>query len=219
MRQTEVIAYYRRSTNNGQVHSLEAQQIEVEEFCRKHGLRIIKTFQETESGKSIQRPVLQQAIRMSNAKKVPIVILRLDRLGRTASEVIDLAINQNLIIAEHGIHQYDRFAINLMATFAEKEREVISKRTKQGLRAAKAKGVKLGNPRLKEAQRKSANKRKLKAQQYAQKMEPLFQKFRHLNNRELAEALNECSIPTRTGEGVWHPESVRRIRGRLRKNI
>jgi len=219
MRQTEVIAYYRRSTDNGQVHSLEAQQIEVEEFCKKHGLKIIKTFQETESGKSIQRPVLQQAIKMSNTKKVPIIILRLDRLGRTASEVIDLAINQNLIIAEHGIHQYDRFAINLMATFAEKEREVISKRTKQGLRAAKAKGVKLGNPRLKEAQRKSASKRKLKAQQYAQKMEPLFQKFKHLNNRELAEALNECNIPTRTGEGIWHPESVRRIRGRLRKNI
>ena len=219
MHQTEVIAYYRRSTDNGQVHSVEAQRIEVEEFCKKHGLKIIKTFQETESGKSIQRPVLQQTIKMSNTKKVPIIILRLDRLGRTASEVIDLALNQKLIIVEHGMHQYDRFAINLMATFAEREREVISKRTKQGLRAAKAKGITLGNPRFKDAQRKSAQKRKLKAQKYAQKMEPLFQKFKHLNNRELAEVLNECNIPTRTGEGVWHPESVRRIRGRLRKNI
>src|SRR6056300_1014926 len=119
MKQSAVIAYYRRSTDYGQVHSLEAQQIEVESFAREHGLRIIRTFKETESGKSIHRPVLQDAIKLANSKKLPIIILRLDRLGLTASEIIDLALNQRLIIVEHGMHQYDRFTINIMATFAE----------------------------------------------------------------------------------------------------
>ena len=218
MKKNEVIAYYRRSTKNGQIHSLEAQQLEVEEFCRKQGLKIIETFQETESGKSIERPILQQAIKTANAKKIPIVILRLDRLGRTASEIIDLAFQQKLIIAEHGIQEYDRFAINLMATFAEKERELISKRTKQGLQAAKARGVKLGNPNLRQAQQVSAQKQRQQALLFAQKMQSLFGTFSQLNNQDLADSLNEWSIPTRSGRGKWHPEMVRRVRNRISRD-
>ena len=40
----EVIAYYRRSTENGQVYSLEAQRMEVEAFCHKNKLKIIESF-------------------------------------------------------------------------------------------------------------------------------------------------------------------------------
>ena len=213
----EVIVYCRRSTKRKQEHSLENQRIEIERFCKEHGLKITKRFLETMSGKSIDRPILQKAIQMSNKLKIPIIITDLDRLGRTASEVIDLALTQNIIIVEHGIHQYDRFTINLMATFAEKERELISKRTKQGLRAAKSRGVKLGNPRLKQAQQTSARKRQAEANEFAMKMQRLFNNFNHLNNTELSKSLNDWSIPTRNGN-TWYPETVRRIRNRLTKH-
>ena len=211
----EVIAYYRRSTEQGQQYSLEAQKLAVEDFCRENGLHIIATFQETCSGKSIHRPKLKQAIQLSNRKKIPIIVLRLDRLGRTASEVIDLALHHDIIIAEHGLQQYDRFAINLMPAFAEKERELISKRTKQALRVAKEKhGVKLGNPRLHIAQKNSIQRRKRDAHAFAMQLQPLFHNCRHLSNVQFAKSLNAWNIPTRYG-GKWFPKTVWRIRKRL----
>ena len=210
----EVIAYYRRSTKHGQKHSLESQRIEVETFCKENGLKIVATFEETESGKSVQRPVLQRAIQLSNKKQIPIVILRLDRLGRKASEIIDLAFRENIIIAEHGMHQYDKFSINVMASLAEKERELISRRTKQGLRAAKAKGIVLGNPKIHQIRKTAIRNRKRAANQFAKSLESLFSNFTHLNNSQLARNLNDWNIPTRKG-GAWFPETVKRIRKRL----
>ena len=102
-----------------------------------------------------------------------------------------------------------------MATFAEKERELISKRTKQGLQAAKARGVKLGNPNIRQAQQVSAKRRTLRAVAFAERMQSLFGNFDQLNNREMAASLNQWNIPTRSGRGKWHPEMVRRIRKRL----
>ena len=50
----------------------------------------------------------------------------------------------------------DPFVLHLYAALAEKERALISQRTKAALAAAKARGVTLGNPNLAEAQSKAA---------------------------------------------------------------
>lgn len=211
----KVIAYYRCSTKDKQRYSLEAQRIEVEQFCKRHNLKIIASYQERISGQSQKRPELHKALQQSDKQKIPIIILRLDRLGRKASEVIDLAINNNIIIAEYGLHKYDRLTISIMATFIEKERELISKRTREGLRAAKARGVKLGSPKLEQIRRKASKKSQAEAVAFAKGLAGLFSHFEHLNNRELADNLNEWRTPTRKG-GRWHPEMVRRIRKRIK---
>ena len=210
----EVITYYRCSTKDKQRYSLEAQRLVVEQFCKTHNLQIVGSYEEQLSGKSLNRPELQKALQHSNKANIPIVILRLDRLGRNASEMIDLAINNNIIITEYGIHQFDRLAINIMASFAERERELISKRTKEGLRVAKSKGVVLGNPNIEKIRIKAAKKIQEGADNFATDLQNLFADFSHLNNRQMANKLNRWGIPTRNG-GKWFPETVRRVRNRL----
>jgi DNA invertase Pin-like site-specific DNA recombinase len=51
---------------------------------------------------------------------------------------------------------FDPFILHLFAALAEKERAMISARTKAALSAARARGVRLGNPRLDEARAKAA---------------------------------------------------------------
>jgi DNA invertase Pin-like site-specific DNA recombinase len=51
------------------------------------------------------------------------------------------------VVAELG-PDVDPFVLHLFAALAEKERSLISTRTKQALSAAKARGVALGNPKL-----------------------------------------------------------------------
>src|ERR1700691_5183966 len=60
------------------------------------------------------------------------------------------------VVAELG-SDVDPFILHLFAALAEKERALISARTKAALAAAKARGVTLGNPRLAEA-RQAAHK-------------------------------------------------------------
>ena len=78
-----------------------------------------------------------------------------------------------------------------MATFAEKGRELISKRTKEGLRVAKEeRGVKLGNPRLHIAQKHFIQRRQRYAHDFTMQMQTLFYSCQHLSDTLLAESLN-----------------------------
>jgi DNA invertase Pin-like site-specific DNA recombinase len=52
----------------------------------------------------------------------------------------------------------------MMAVFSEMERDAISKRTKEALAAAKARGVRLGNPRLAQARAGVTNTEKRRQQ-------------------------------------------------------
>jgi len=142
-----VIAYYRVSTaRQGRSGlGLEAQKAAVEAFCSREGLSIIHTFQDIESGAVDQRIGLTMALATSKNFNQPIVVAKLDRLGRSVHFISGLmAHNVEFIVAELGLN-VPSFCLHLFAAVAEQSRRDISANTKAALAAAKARGVKLGN--------------------------------------------------------------------------
>ena len=111
-----------------------------------------------------------------------------------------------------------RLTIHILAAVAEHEREMISARTKAALQAAKARGVKLGNPQLRAGDGAAVSQatqiRIAKAAQHARDVLPAIQAARKAgcaNHSQIAEALTARGIRTPAGGDVWHPVQVARI--------
>src|ERR1700751_3225697 len=107
----------------------------------------------------------------------------------------------------------DPFVLHLFAALAEKERALISTRTRQALSAAKARGVSLGNPPLHVARRHAGDAVKAEADRYAANVLPIIreaQKAGARTLREMAETLNARGIPTARG-GQWYAQTVANI--------
>jgi DNA invertase Pin-like site-specific DNA recombinase len=111
------------------------------------------------------------------------------------------------IVAELG-PDVDPFVLHLYAALAEKERALISKRTKEGLAAAKAKGRKLGGPRG----QSEANKRA--AVERAEALRLVFAELAALSANAAAAELNARKVATPTGS-PWSALTVIRVRARL----
>jgi DNA invertase Pin-like site-specific DNA recombinase len=107
----------------------------------------------------------------------------------------------------------DPFVLHLFAALAEKERALISTRTRQALSAAKARGVTLGNPKLAVARKNAVDAVKTEADRYAANVLPIIreaQKAGARTLRQIADALNARGIPTARG-GQWYGQSIANI--------
>jgi DNA invertase Pin-like site-specific DNA recombinase len=127
---------------------LEAQRAAIESFASREGIQVNGWYTEVETGKGSdaldRRPQLAQALRAATKSKVPVLVSKLDRLSRDVHFISGLMANRvEFIVTELG-RQADPFVLHLFAALAEKERQLISERTKQGLAIARAKGKKLG---------------------------------------------------------------------------
>jgi DNA invertase Pin-like site-specific DNA recombinase len=144
-----LVAHYRVSTaQQGKSGlGLEAQQEAVGRFAAGSGDRLLSQFTEVESGRLSDRPQLLAAIAECRRKKARLVIAKLDRLARNAAFLLTLR-DSGVDFVAADMPNADRLTVGIVAIFAEHERDMISKRTKEALAAAKARGVKLGNPEL-----------------------------------------------------------------------
>jgi hypothetical protein len=93
------------------------------------------------------------------------------------------------------------------AALAQKECALISQRTKAALKAAKARGVQLGNPAQSAANKAAAAER-------AEVLRAIFVETAALSTRKAAEVLNARGVATPTGK-PWGPMTVARVRTRL----
>jgi DNA invertase Pin-like site-specific DNA recombinase len=146
------VGYLRVSTNE-QGRSglgLEAQKAAIEQFCAREGITLSSCFTEVQSGKRVsdtlaERPQLIAALEASKALGGPLIVSKLDRLSRDVHTISGLMVHKvHFIVTELG-RDADNFMIHLWAALAQKERELISQRTKAALAALKARGVKLGS--------------------------------------------------------------------------
>ena len=208
------IAYTRVSTaQQGRSGlGLEAQRAALARFAEAEGFDLVESFEEVETGKGAdalnRRPQLAAALKAAKKLKAPIIVAKLDRLSRDVHFISGLMSHRTpFIVAELGADA-DPFMLHLYAALAEKERAMISRRTKDALAAKKDQGVALGGLRAYGAQARDD------AMDRAEQLRPLFDELASLSARGIAAALNERKIATPTG-GVWHAATVIRVQKRL----
>lgn len=109
------------------------------------------------------------------------------------------------------------FLLHLYAALAEKERLMISVRTKEALARARARGAVLGNPRLNQAQPRGAAGMKAAAERFAANALPIVKPWRDqgLSLRAIGAILDARGVSTARG-GRWAPSQVA---GVLRRGV
>ena len=210
-----IVAYLRVSTGKQARSGLgvEAQCDAVRRFADAEGYSIVDERVEVETGKGAdaldRRPQLAAALEHARKRKCSIVVAKLDRLSRDVAFISGLMAQRvPFVVAELG-PAVDPFVLHIYAALAEKERALISQRTKQALAAAKARGVTLGNPRLAEA-RARANKETIEAaERYAALVLPHILPLAEqgLSLRAIARELTARGVPTARG-GQWYAVQV-----------
>jgi len=195
---------------------LEAQRETVRSYLGGNGWELLKEFQEVESGKGSnaleKRPVLREALEFCRRKKATLIIAKQDRLARSVAFVSTLMESKVKFVVAESPHATP-FEIHIRAAVDEENRRVISVNTKAALAAAKARGVKLGNPAIHAliAHRKQA------ARAFAEALRPAFEEMRvlELSQRKMVAHLNDLKIPTVTGT-PWKLVKVQKILARLK---
>src|SRR6516165_4531857 len=143
------IAYYRVSTGKQGKSGLgiEAQRQAVANYLNGGNWRIIAEFTEIESGKRADRPELDKALADARARRVPLVVAKVDRLTRSVSflsRLLDAGVDVRFADLPALEGATGKFMLQQMAAIAELKAGMISARTKAALAAAKKRGVVLG---------------------------------------------------------------------------
>lgn len=223
----KIVAYMRVSTarQGASGLGLEAQSKAIGDYAIQKGAAVLASFTEVESGKNNQRPELERALHLAKVTGATLVIAKLDRLSRNASFLLALRDSGVKFIAAD-MPDANELTVGIMALVAQQERQAISNRTKDALQAAKARGVKLGNPNGADAL-KRANKGnqagvktiKSKADQHALNLKPVIESLQSEGITSLggiAGALNNRGMLTQRG-GQWHKTTVKNLLDRLEK--
>jgi DNA invertase Pin-like site-specific DNA recombinase len=216
------VAYLRVSTAQQGRSGLgiEAQRQAVLAFAAAHGFEIRAELVEVETGKGSdaldRRPQLAAALQAARklGKGTPVLVAKLDRLSRDVAFIAGLMAQKvPFVVAELGADA-DPFMLHLYAALAEKERALISVRTKAALQAAKARGARLGNRvNLDEARQRGRAVQAAAAAQHARNLLPVVREVQAAGARTLAEvaaALNDRGVPTARG-GTWAAMTVKRV--------
>lgn len=222
------IAYCRVSTQEQGKSGLglEAQRAAVESFARAEGVTVERWFTEVETGKGSdaleRRPQLAAALKQARKLKVPVLISKLDRLSRDVYFIAGLMKHRvEFIVTELG-RQSDPFVLHLYAALAEKERQMISARTKAGLAAAKARGTLLGGAARRPSARQRENVGKAavaRADEFAKSMRPhlaMAMKDGGSNYERAADLMNDWKQLSAGGK-AWERRSVAAAVKRLKK--
>ena len=208
------VAYYRVSTTKQGINGLgmDAQRNAVMNYLNGGDWKLMAEFAEVESGKRKDRPELVKAIALCRKEGATLLIAKLDRLARNAAFLLNLRDSGVDFIATDMPHA-DKFTVGIMALVAEKERDLISQRTRDGLAAARRRGIKLGNPRPAQALKVAQTANLARADAYAESLLPVIKEIRaaHVTTlRGIAQCLNARGFKTPNGR-AFKPQSVKNL--------
>jgi DNA invertase Pin-like site-specific DNA recombinase len=220
---TRFVAYLRVSTLRQGASGLgiEAQREAVARHVASIGGSIVAEVVETESGKRSDRPELARALTTCRAHRATLLIAKLDRLSRNVHFISGLMETKVPFVA-CDMPTATPVMLHIYAAMAEAEAIAISTRTKAALAVAKARGVKLGNPRLlagtPDQARAAAKAKADQADARARDLAPVVAQMQAAGCRSLASyaaALTARGLPSPSGRGPWHRSGVARLLRRL----
>ncbi len=138
----KVAIYCRVSTEE---QDADKQEYLCQEYCQRNNIEVYKVYKDVISGTTISRPEFNQMLNdMRLYRFNTIMVTKLDRIGRSLSHLLSLfdefkrkgvefiAITQNIDTSTAA----GKLQMQMLAAFAEFERNMISERTKEGLRRA-----------------------------------------------------------------------------------
>jgi DNA invertase Pin-like site-specific DNA recombinase len=215
----KLIGYFRVSTQKQGVSGLglEAQRDCVGNYAKSVGGTIIRSYQEIESGAKDDRPELAKAITDARRSKAIIVVGKLDRLARDAHLISGLQ-KAGVRFVACDMPDADETMIGVYAYFGQRERKLISERTKAAMAVAKSRGVEFGTPenftqagREKGAAKAGVAHKRAADDAYGD-LSPMIQELREqgLTLDAIASRLNDEGHTTRTG-AAWGKMQVSRI--------
>ena len=199
-----VVGYLRVSTAD-QEHGIDAQRAAIAAEAERRGWEVTWKEDPGKSGRSLERPAVREALAMLAAGEASaLVVSKLDRLTRSVHDFSGLLTTAarecwGVIMLDLGVDTTTpagKLVANVVAAVAEWERDMIALRTREGLAAARAKGVRLGRPPL--VTRDTAES-------------VLRMRAEGLTYRAIADRLNAEGVPTVAGGAKWHPNSVRSV--------
>ena len=214
------VAYYRVSTQRQGRSGLgiEAQRARVEKFAASEGVELIAEYVEVETGKGVdaldRRPRLAEALAWARKERCPVVVAKLDRLSRDVAFIAGLMAQRvPFVVAELGADA-DPFMLHLYAALAEKERRLISERTRAALDARKRSGTRLGNHvNAAAAAERGRAASMAEADRFAASVMPIIEQLQLsgiTSYRGIASALDSRGIRTARG-GRWQVSNVRNL--------
>ena len=199
-----LIGYLRVSTED-QNYGLEAQSRAIEAECQHKGWTLVGTYQDRLSGKSMARPGLAGALAQIAAGEADgLIVSKLDRLSRSILDFANLVAQAreegwNIVAMDLGVDlstPAGEFMATVMAAMAQWERRIIGQRTKDGLAAAVASGVRLGRPSVVPLDVLETIREKQAA---------------GMGPTAIARELNATGVPTAHGGAAWHHTTVKKI--------
>lgn len=209
------IGYIRVSTSKqGRTGlGLDAQQDAIARFAGSNGYVVSDIFRDVMPGAEDDRPGLNAAIARAQREKCPVVVAKLDRLGRDVHFISGLMRHRiQFVVAELGL-DVDPFTLHLWAALAEKERRLIADRTRAALQAKRDRGERLGSTNMATVAKAGTDRRQTMADEHAAKVTPIISEIRRAGVTTLAgiaAALNARGVRTARG-GRWHGSTVRNI--------
>ncbi|MGI4746623.1 MAG: recombinase family protein [Janthinobacterium lividum] len=221
---TKLAVSYLRVSTAAQGRSglgLEAQRQAIAAFAAAEGIIIVAEQIEVETGKGSdaleRRPKLKAALAEARSLGCPVLVAKLDRLSRDVAFVAGLMSERvPFVVAELGADA-DPFTLHLFAALAEKERAMISRRTRDALAAKKAQGVKLGGYRggRKPDSAAGVAASQAKADDFAAVMVPIVRTMLAggMSLRGVATALSAKGVKTARG-GAWTATAVTNVLAR-----
>ena len=204
---TDVVGYVRVSTDE-QADSgagLAAQRRAILEEAERRGWHVVELIEDAGySGKDLKRPGIALALDTLDACASALVVAKLDRLSRSMVDfaaLMDTATRQHwaLVALDLGVDTTTpsgEMMANVLATFAQFERRLISERTKSALAERRRAGVRLGRP----SAVSPAVRRQIVALRH--------NKFTY---QRIADDLNERGVQPVAGGKQWYPATVRRV--------